>query len=177
VSPAQIGEYTLMVKIAAFVSFPLLVLSANFAPKIASFAANHNLQQRINKMTALITLAATTLFVIIYFSIGFFQEFLKISQPGTTKIFIIVSLGYLVSSSCALNDVCLLMLGQEKLYQKIMIISLILNFILNLLLIPTLKEIGAAITHLLTLVFWNLVSVYFVRKKLNLYTALIHRYD
>ncbi|MBU6157678.1 MAG: polysaccharide biosynthesis C-terminal domain-containing protein [Bacteroidetes bacterium] len=177
VSPAQIGEYTLMVKIAAFVSFPLLVLSANFAPKIAALASNRSLQQRINKMTGLITMAAISLFLIIYFSIGFFQQFLHISQPDTLKIFIIIALGYVVSSSCALNEVCLLMLGQEKLYQKIMIISLILNFLLNLLLIPILKETGAAITHFVTLVFWNLLSVYFVHKKLNLNTALILQYD
>ena len=172
VNPQEIGEYALMVKIATFVSFPLLVLSANFAPKLAAATEPRQLQQSISRMTRWIALASLFIFFSIFGALDLLKDFLNIRQSGSSLIYVIISMGYLFSSVCAMNEVCLLMLGHEKLYQKIMIITLLINFLFNLLLIPVFKELGAAITQLLTLVFWNLAAVYFVKRKLHLSTAL-----
>jgi len=67
------------------------------------------------------------------------------------------------------------MMGEEKLYQKIMLCACIVNLILNLLLIPILKETGAALASMITMAGWNITAAYFTRKKLQLPTGIINK--
>jgi O-antigen/teichoic acid export membrane protein len=67
------------------------------------------------------------------------------------------------------------MMGEEKLYQKIMLCACIVNLILNLLLIPILKETGAALSSMITMACWNIAAAYYTRKKLQLPTGIIKK--
>ena len=174
IEPEVVGEYALMLKFAGFVSFPLVVIGANFSPKIISISDRDILQKKISRLTLGITLGALFIFLLILPIIPYLKLYLHIKHIAVYKIFILVALGYIFSAACALNEVCLMMLGEEKLYQKIMFAALILNFVLNLLLIPAFKELGAAITTCITLVCWNITAVYFAKKKLNLSTSILN---
>jgi O-antigen/teichoic acid export membrane protein len=173
VNPSDIGEYTLLVKCATFISFPMVVLSANFAPKMLQYTDKTLLQREMIKMTRLIAMGAFLILICLATALPYVMTYLKIEGATSMWIFLLVGAGYLFSAVCALNEASLLMLGEEKLYQKIMLAALIFNFVLNLLLIPTWHELGATITTLLTLLFWNVAAVYFARKKLALQTSLI----
>jgi O-antigen/teichoic acid export membrane protein len=173
VNPSVIGEYALLVKFAAFISFPMVVLSANVAPKMLHFKEKSLLQIEIKKMTRFIALGAFLILICLATVLPYVMSYLKIEGASSMWIFFLIGIGYLFSAICALNEASLLMLGEEKLYQKIMLTALVFNFVLNLLLIPIWHELGAAITTMLTLFFWNVVAVHFARKKLALQTSLI----
>jgi O-antigen/teichoic acid export membrane protein len=173
VNPADIGEYALLVKFATFISFPMVVLSANFAPKMLHYTDTKLLQGEMIKMTRLIATGAFLILACLTAVLPFIMSYLKIEGSTSLWIFLFIGAGYLFSAVCALNEASLLMLGEEKLYQKIMLSALVFNFVLNLLLIPLWHELGAAITTMLTLLFWNVTAVYFARKKLALQTSLI----
>jgi O-antigen/teichoic acid export membrane protein len=174
VPPQVVGEYALILKFAGFVSFPLIVLGANFSPQIVSVTNRDMLQKQITRLTRWIALGSFLIFVLILVLMPHIKAYLNIANIAPASIFILVAIGYLMSAACALNEVALQMLGAEKLYQKIMFASLILNFVLNLLLIPAFKELGAAITTCITLVCWNITAVYFAKKKLNLSTSILN---
>jgi len=174
VNPSAIGEYALLVKCAMFISFPMIVLSANFAPRMLHYTDRQVLRSEMIRMTRLIAGGALLIFIGLAVFLPFIITYLNIQSDDSIWIFLLISLGYLFSSACALNEVSLLMLGEEKLYQKIMLAALVFNFVLNLLLIPKWHELGAAITTMLTLLFWNVLAVYFARKKLALQTSLIY---
>jgi O-antigen/teichoic acid export membrane protein len=157
-----------------FISFPMVVLSANFAPRMLHYTDKQVLRSEMIRMTRLIAGGALLIFIGLAVFLPFIITYLNIQSDDSIWIFLLISLGYLFSSACALNEVSLLMLGEEKLYQKIMLAALVFNFVLNLLLIPQWHELGAAITTMLTLLFWNMLAVYFARKKLALQTSLIY---
>lgn len=173
VNPANIGEYALLVKCAVFISFPMVVLSANFTPKMLHYSDRILLQRDMIRLTRLISLGAVVMFVLLAAALTYIISYLKIEGPKSILIFMFTAAGYLFSALCSLNEASLLMLGEEKLYQKIMLAALVFNFVFNLLLIPVWYELGAAITSMLTLIFWNVIAVYFARKKLALRTSLI----
>lgn len=173
VNPSDIGEYALLVKFATFISFPMVVLSANFAPKMLHYKDKMLLQFEMKKLTRFIALGAFFILISLAAILPYIMSYLKIVGSTSIWIFLLTGAGYLFSAICALNEASLLMLGEEKLYQKIMLTALVFNFVLNLLLIPLWHELGAAITTMLTLFFWNVVAVYFARKKLALKTSLI----
>jgi O-antigen/teichoic acid export membrane protein len=170
VSPSVIGEYALMVKIATFVSFPLVVLGANFSPKIAAFDSHESLQKSKHRVVRSIALFSLILFMLILLILQPAINFLNIHQIKSNWIFLIIGAGFVISSAFALNEACLQMMGEEKLYQKIMLLACLFNFILNLLLIPIWKEVGAALASMLTLLSWNLAASYYAHKKLKIST-------
>jgi O-antigen/teichoic acid export membrane protein len=173
VAPAAIGEYSVLVKFATFISFPLIVISGNFAPKILHFQTKDRLSKEVARLTRLIFFGSFLLFISVLLVLPFVMDYLASEIRYGSWIFTMVGIGYLFSACCAMNEVSLLMLGHEKLHQKIMTLALLLNFLLNLLLIPLFGVIGAAATSMLTLIFWNVLAVYYARKKLNLSTSII----
>jgi O-antigen/teichoic acid export membrane protein len=174
VQPEMIGEYAMIVKFAGFVSFPLIVMSANFSPQMVTISDPQMLQRKIFRITGWVTAGSLFVYLLLFFLNAPITAFLHIDDVSWFWVFGWVGLGYVFSAVCALNEVAMQMLGQEKLYQKIMFVTMLLNFVLNLLLIPTYKASGAALTTFITLVFWNAVTVYFVKKKLHLSTSLFN---
>jgi len=172
VSPTTIGEYALILKIATFISFPLTVMSANFAPRIASFSNQETLKREIVRTGKMILFGAILVFGSLFVLFPFLTNFLHIRNSAGLPVFLLIGTGYLVSSFFSLNETCLVMLGEEKRYQKIMIFACVINLILNLLLIPVLKETGAATASMLTLIIWNVAAAYYTNKKLRLPTGI-----
>jgi O-antigen/teichoic acid export membrane protein len=69
------------------------------------------------------------------------------------------------------------MLGEEKLYQKIMFFALLINFLLNLLLIPIFKELSGALSTALSLFYGMLYLFLLQRKSWYKYFYYITFYD
>ncbi|MFO0415194.1 MAG: polysaccharide biosynthesis C-terminal domain-containing protein [Bacteroidota bacterium] len=175
IMPASVGEYALILKIATFISFPLTVMSANFAPKIPGFSSKSKLIKEIKKNGKIIIVFASLIYGLIFLLFPSITSFLSLKSDKNLLIYAMIGLGFLISSLFALNEACLLMLGEEKLYQKIMLAACVINLILNLLLIPVWKELGAAFASLFTIASWNLAAAFYTRKKLQLPTGIINK--
>jgi len=65
------------------------------------------------------------------------------------------------------------MTGKEVIFMKVLFVGAIINIGLNYYLIPTYGIEGAAIASLVSIVFWNLTMVYYVKKEFGFSTIYI----
>jgi O-antigen/teichoic acid export membrane protein len=65
------------------------------------------------------------------------------------------------------------MTGYQKEYNYIMIISAVINIVLNYFLIPIYGIEGAAMASAISMVLWNIASVVFVKIKMKIYAGYI----
>lgn len=171
VDESEIGIYNVSLKVAAVMNLPLLAISGIIASNISEHYTKGdmaNLGKTIQDSTRIIFSASVFIYILYLlfpsFFLGFFgDEFIKGSP-----VLIIISTGFLVSSFSGCTDIILQMTNHEKLFKNIIIGGAIVNLTLNLILIPTLGIIGAAIANMASACFWNLLSVYYIKKRLKL---------
>lgn len=166
-----IGVYNVTLKIAALTSFSLHALNSILAPKIAKSYQNKDevsYKKMIyfsTKLNFFITLVIV-LFIIYFqkFILGLFgEEFLS-----GTKVLIILCIGQLINSLSGSVGIILQMTGQQKAYQNIVLIALVINIILNFMLTPIYGAIGAAIATVISISFWNITGAIYLKQKLNI---------
>ena len=61
------------------------------------------------------------------------------------------------------------MTGYQRIFNKIVIVSAAINISLNYVLIPIWGIEGAAIASLISMVFWNITSVIYIKKRFGFY--------
>ena len=81
---------------------------------------------------------------------------------------VILTLGQLANASFGSVGALLNMTGHEKDAMKGMMYSLGVNFVLAFLLIPIYGMVGAATSTAVSLMVWNMILRYYVKKRLNI---------
>ncbi len=170
---SNLGIYSLAVKIATFSVIFLSAANQILAPKISATYSQGNKERMINvintgtKLVFWFSLPLIILLVIFSdFILGIFgPEFIE----GKNALLILL-VGFLANILSGPVGQVLQMTNREKVFQNIMVISAILNVILNFILIPFYGIVGAAISTTLCNIFWNLVSVYKIKKDLEVST-------
>lgn len=77
---------------------------------------------------------------------------------------LILAAGQFVNTVCGPSGMILQMTGRERLFQKLIAATILLNLLFDLLFIPPYGIIGAAVSSSLALFFWNVTSVIAVKK-------------
>jgi O-antigen/teichoic acid export membrane protein len=167
---ASVGIYNTSLKIAAIGTTILVALNNIAMPKYAELINNKDktlLKKFVKRTTGLIFLTTLPFFVIIYL----FPEFLlnlfgdEFTSGKTALIILNTSFLFIVFSGTTIQ--LLNMTGLEKIARNILILSVIFNVILNYILIPIYDINGAAIATTSTTLLWNIVAVFFIKKKLG----------
>ena len=65
------------------------------------------------------------------------------------------------------------MTNNQNIYAKILFVGALVNIVLNYILIPIYGINGAAIASMFSLVVWNVLMIYEVRRKFGFYTFYI----
>jgi O-antigen/teichoic acid export membrane protein len=131
-------------------------------------------QQRYSEIESLIrkvciiTTALTLPFFLVFL---FFGEWLIITFYGTSYKFaylplIILSIGQVINSALGPVALLLVMSGQQQLVTRITFLSLLINLLLHMVLIPFYGMIGAAIATSVSLVLWKVSLLWQVNRKL-----------
>jgi O-antigen/teichoic acid export membrane protein len=98
------------------------------------------------------------------FLLGLFgNEFVK----GKIVLFILC-VGQLVTSFSGPVGVILQMIGKHKVFKNIVLIALVINIVFTMWLTPIYSGIGAAAATVLSIIFWNIASVIYLKSKLNI---------
>ena len=82
---------------------------------------------------------------------------------GSTAL-IILCIGQLFNAICGPVGSILQMTGRQKAFQNILFIALIINITLNILLVEKHGINGVATATAISLTFWNIASVIYIRK-------------
>jgi len=84
-----------------------------------------------------------------------------------------LSFGQLINVAAGPVGVVMKMTNLQTLYAKVMGVSLILNLVLNLILVPSLGVYGAAISTTIGMIVINVGAWYLCKRRLGLSTGIV----
>lgn len=169
----EVGIFSVVYQISMLISIIMIIINTIVAPKFSSlYWANKivTLQRFINQsvnLTFLIALfsSITVIFFSNYILNIFGSEFLL-----GKDILIVLVIGQLVSSCCGSVGILMNMVGEQNAQRNINLITLIICFFLYLLIVPKYSLMGSSSVFMFGLVFKNIVSTIYVKKKMGLNT-------
>jgi O-antigen/teichoic acid export membrane protein len=170
---SKVGVYNVALKISALTTVVLVGVNSIAMPKYAELYASNNMDELkyFAKRTSLLTFSLSSvafLIIIIFpeFLLGFFgEEFIQ----GKSTLFILSS-GMLFCTFSGSSILLLNMTGKEIASRNILIVTVIINIVLNLILIPQYEIQGAAIATASSTILWNLLAVIVIYKNFRFLT-------
>jgi len=172
-SSADVGIFGVADRTARLLSFFLMAVNSIAAPKFAALYKQNNilaLERTARNSAALVTAMAAPLSLLFLIMpdwvIGMFG--LEFSSGGI--VLSILSVGQLINVVTGSVGFLLMMCGYESLMRNIIAICAVISVITNLLLIPTLGVVGAALATATTLSLQNILSAIFVWRRLGICT-------
>ncbi|NMP32956.1 oligosaccharide flippase family protein [Thalassotalea sp. M1531] len=165
---SDVGVYYIALKVSLLMPFFLVAINAVNAPKFAQLYANGEIQQlkslvkNIQKL--LIGIAIFSSVIAITFAEFILNIFGPTYSQGVVWLQVLV-LGQFINLSTGSAVNLLIMTGHEKLHRNNSLFIAILTLALAFILIPEYKALGAAITTTIAIASQNLLSYYFVNKK------------
>lgn len=164
------GVYAVVALVASIISFPLDAANIIIGPKISENFHIGNiseLQKLLTDSIRITCLMMIPLFLCLCFGgkliLSFFgQEYVD----GYTCLMILVS-AHIFNTVTGSVGLILSMTGFQNILAKIMIPMVLLTIISNAILIPHYGIEGAATATMVTIIFWNLISICAVRKRIG----------
>lgn len=168
---ADVGIYNTALKIGALISVIHVGINTIAMPKFAELNDNMLKFKKFAKQSTfliIITSLPILLIILIFpeFLLNIFgNEFIV----GKNALIILTSgMFFTILSGSTIH--ILNMTGNEKISQNILLISAVLNFVFNYVLIPPYGIVGAAIATASTTVIWNLMTQIYIYKKFKFVT-------
>lgn len=146
------------------VAILIQVIDMVLIPKLSELVSQghkHQLLGFLKRLMVPLSLLSLFVFVMYYF----FGEYVLVSFYGVDYQsayvpLLILALGQLVNVSTGPIGSVMMLLKKEKAMLKITFFAFILNFILQISLVPFTGLIGAAVASSLALIYWNLAFLY-----------------
>lgn len=167
----EAGYYSVAAKLALLASLGLSVADYVLIPKIAALYESRQLMklQKFVRNSSLqilsITLPVTfILFVGGKWILGFFGEAFSVSYVPL----VILLCGQIINAMTGMVGGLMTMTGYQKTFFTFYLLAFIMQFFLNIILIPAAGIIGAAIGSSIAMIFLNLCAYTFVKRKLKI---------
>lgn len=172
---SESGIFSATVRIATMVSFAITSINMIAAPIISECYAKGDMKQ----MQKICTLSGRSGFIfagLVFLTVLLFGQWIlglfgEEFKAGTTAL-ILLSLSHLVHSYCGQSGTVMTMTGQQRASSRLLIISTVMNVVLNLVLIPSMGMIGAAIANLLSTTFCYFSMMFKVKKSMQITTGI-----
>ncbi len=172
---ANIGIYNAAFKVGSLTLFFVVSMNVVIMPKTSELFNSNNIfemKKVINRATQIVILLTLPLAVlIILFSKTILSFFGQGFEAGSATL-ILITLGALFNAMTGNVDQILNMTNHQTIVRNIFFGGFILNFILNLYLIPHYGIEGAAISSLISNIIVNIIFVFIIKKKLGFYTFI-----
>ena len=166
----QVAYYSTAVKLMTILSMVIVSININASIKIAEFHSAKNwteLKKIVRSTSRLIFLFTFPLtLIVVLFSNSILTIFGQGYNNASTAL-IILMLGQLICSLFGSASIYLNMTGRQNTFKIILIIAVIINFISNGFLVPRYGMVGASISFVISLLFWNICTAIIVYKKDN----------
>lgn len=169
----DVGLYTAAHGIAILVNFAATSFVFLFLPVISELYAKNKLLElshvykSITKWTFLVTFPI--FLMIIFFSHEILMLFYGSEYTGASTVLILLSFAVFIGTFVGPTSNILIAMGRTKLDLITFICSALTNIILNILLIPPLGIMGAALGTGVSIIVRNILSLYFVKGLLGVF--------
>lgn len=168
----EVGKYNVAFKIGSIMLIFLSTISTIILPKLSQYFEENNkpeLEQIIKRSTKLGVLLSTPFLFIILLLGKYILSFFGNEYIESYNILVIIAITGYFGVLCGNIDQILNMSNNQRNLLYINILSLVVNIILNLILIPIYGVIGAAIATMITTIFMKLACILLIKKKLGFY--------
>lgn len=172
------GVYAVVTQAAGLITFILGAANVVMAPAIATMYAagdTERLQRMVTKSARLVLLfslpLALCLMLFGYWLLSFFgEEFVR----GSTAL-AVLSLGYLANAATGSVGTLLTMTGYARDAAVVVGVSVVLNIVLNVFLIPGWGLEGAAAATATSMIVWNLLLAILAYRRLGIHASALGR--
>lgn len=168
---AEVGYYAVAVKLATLTIFILQAINSMVAPKFSELYHKGEMDElfRVARKSTRLIFWTTVPILLVELVFGwpilgvlFGLEF-TVAYPAL----VILVLGQFVNSISGSTNIFMNMTGRQKIFRNIIFLAAIVNVSCNLLLIPDFGIIGAAISAMLSVIFWNVATLVYMKLKLG----------
>jgi O-antigen/teichoic acid export membrane protein len=163
-----VAFYSVGVKVMTIVSVIILTVNITVSAKIAELFSSHNITElrKILRNSARLIFGITFPVILL---ISIFSEyvlsFFGHQYIAAQEAFLILIIGQGICSAFGSAPVYLNMTGRQHIFQIILILAVVINFILNRFLIPEYGMIGASIAYVSSMLFWNGIAAIIIYRK------------
>jgi len=168
-SEAEVGYYAIAVKLATLTTFILQAVNSMAAPKFSELFHS-------NKVDELFHVAKKSAKLIFWTTSPILLGFLIFGKPVLDLAFgtafgvaypalVFLVIGQFVNSISGATGLFMNMTGNEKVFRNIMLIAAMLNIGMNIVLIPSLGILGAAVAAMVSLMCWNITTLIYIKMK------------
>lgn len=172
IGPKDNAIYGIAFKLAAFAGFGLVIMNQVLVPQIAKHFANKQDNQSLQKIIKPTVRKALLLSVLVTVGLiligkpllSFFGKSTDNYSFGFTSM-VILMIGQVVNVAMGSVGYILTMAKLEKYAILSIIVSISLNIVFNLTLLPIYGIEGAAIATAASMITWNLLMLIFVKRK------------
>ena len=173
-SPATAGLYGPASRYAMFVTFGLSVVN----PMLGALIARHQddraeLQRLVKRSARLAAIISTPLAMGMMFAPEIPLSLLPPAYLSATCALRILAAAHWINTLFGSVGMVLMMTGHHRDLAVILVLTSILDVILNILLIPQLGDIGAAVATGTSIVVWNAAAWVMVRVRLGINTSAV----
>ena len=172
----EVGVYNLAARTAALTSFILIAVNSIAAPKFSEMYENNDQigLQRVAKESALIaTVMATPALLAFIIMPEFIMSIFGEDFKNGSTVLSILAISQFVNVCTGSVGYLLLMSGNEKKMRNNMFLCTLINIVLNIILIPELGIVGAALATASVMILQNIIAVIIAWKSLNIITLPI----
>jgi O-antigen/teichoic acid export membrane protein len=173
VSTSEIGVYNIIVKISMISSIILFSINSIAAPKFSELFTKNKLEELkkiIKETSMLISVVSLPILLLIFIGSQYILNFFGPEYIDGSISLNILILGQLVNVICGSVGYVLIMTENQKIFRNIILLTTVLNIILNIFLIPTYGILGAAVSSMICVIIWNVISYIYIYKKYNFST-------
>ena len=167
----ELGIFSVCTRITLMSSLILQVMISSMSPVISRLYSENEtvrLQKSLKKVSGtLLVIGLASILLILLFG----KQILSIWGDEFTvgySSLIVLSIGQLVNISAGLSGTLLVMTGFYKVRRNIAFITMVFSALVSMILIPFYGAMGAAYSFSLSIVFDNVLKVFYGRKKTGL---------
>lgn len=166
---SEVGYYSAAVKLAMLTTFVLQAINSMAAPKFSELYHQ-------NKMDELFHIAKKSTKMIFWVTTPILLCLVILGKPILTLLFgvkflaafeplVFLAIGQFINAISGSTGIFMNMTGNHKAFRNIVAVAAVINIILNLMLIPRYGITGAAIAGMVSLGFWNIFTLLFIKSR------------
>jgi O-antigen/teichoic acid export membrane protein len=163
-----VAFYSVGVKVMTIISVIILTINITVSAKIAEYFASKKIEELRKEVRRSVRLIFGITFPVILLLCVFSESVLSSfghQYIAAKEAFLILIIGQGVCSAFGSAPVYLNMTGRQHIFQVILIMAVIINFLLNRFLIPIYGMRGAAIAFVSSSFFWNFAAAIVIYRK------------
>jgi O-antigen/teichoic acid export membrane protein len=168
-SESDVGYYSIAVSLATLTTFVLGAVNSMSASKFSELYHSGEMEEvfRIAKKSTKLIFWTTVPILALLIVFGFPLLSLLYGSNFTVAYpaMILIALGQFVNSICGSTGMFMNMTGHQGVLRNIMFGAALINIAMNLLLTPTYGILGAATSAMISIAFWNVVTLIYIKYK------------